>query len=159
MAFDFSFKALSGNFFDPDALKIAVKKAEARVQSKFGAFVRQRMKTSIKYQDGTAPAGRPPFAHRSKGFTKTKTNKKTGATTRQSRSPLRELIYFARDPAANSVVIGPVLFGPGTASLIERGGTGSVGGRPVRVAPHPFARPAGEAEAKKLPDLLRNMVK
>lgn len=158
MAFTVTFRALGGDFFDPEAILDSVKRAEARVQSRFGAFVRQRMKTSIKYQDGTAPAGHPPFAHRSRGYTKAKKNKKTGVTTRQQQSPLRELIYFARDPATNSVVIGPVQFGKGIAGTIERGGMGTVNGKPASFSPHPFAKPAGDAEAAKLPDLLRGMV-
>jgi hypothetical protein len=123
------------------------------------------MKNSIKYRkSGSAPAGQPPFAHRSESFTKEKKNKKTGATTRQPQSPLRELIFFARDTVTKTTVIGPVLFGRDGASALEHGGrtrrknprTGKE--ESVGIAPHPFARPAGEAEAKKFPELLRQLV-
>lgn len=157
---DWGMKLFKQNFFDAKKIVSAIDRAEAKVLAKFGAFTRRRMKSSIQYRDkGSAPAGQPPFAHRSKGFTKQKTNKKTGAVTRQQQSPLRELIFFARDPQTHSVVIGPVAFGKRAAGLIEKGGVGVVKGKPAVFAPHPFARPAGEAEAKKLPELLRGMVK
>lgn len=159
--FSFSVKALKAGFFDTKDILAAADKAEIKVQSQFGAFVRRRMKSSIKYQDGTAPAGKPPFAHRSKGFTRRTTKK--GVAVQQSSSPLRELIYFARDPATKSVVIGPAAFGAHGAGTLERGGTATIrrrGGpkKTVRIRPHPFAEPAGRAEAEKLPDLLRNMI-
>jgi hypothetical protein len=163
VAFDFKIKSLKAGFFDAKKIEAAAARADAKVQSKFGAYVRRTMKTSIKYKaKGSAPAGSPPFAHRSEAFSKEKVNKKSGATTRQQRSPLRELIFFARDPAANSVVIGPVAFGARGAGALETGGSVSArrgsGRKTVHIAPHPFARPAGEAEAKKMPELLRGAI-
>jgi hypothetical protein len=163
--FDFSFKKLKGGFFDPSKILAGLEKAEVKLQSRFGANTRRTMKSSIRYKaKGSAPAGSPPFAHRSNRFTRQKTNKKTGAVTRQGQSPLRELIFFARDPDTNSVVIGPVVFGQRGAGALEKGGTTTTRDprtgltKTVRIAPHPFARPAGAAEAAKLPDLLRQMI-
>lgn len=164
--FTFSVKSFKSGFFDQKKILSDVEKAEAKVQSKFGAFTRRTMKNSIKYQPfgASAPAGRPPFAHRSNGFTRKRTTKKTGVTTTQQASPLRELIFFARDPANKSVVIGPVAFGKRGAGALETGGSVSVAvpgtgqTKTVRIRPHPFARPAGEAEAAKLPELLKRMV-
>jgi hypothetical protein len=150
-------------FFRAKPVADAAARANERVQSKFGAFTRRTMKSSIRYKTGVAPAGSPPYAHRSESFTRTKRNAKTGATTRQAQSPLRELIFFALDRATSSVVIGPVRFGAGGAHALEFGGTTAVRRagrtRSVRIAPHPFARPAGAAEAKNLPELLRSSVR
>lgn len=162
--FDFSFKKLKGGFLDTKKITDAVDRANAKVQARFGANTRRTMKGSIKYRDGTAPPGAPPYAHRSRAFTRRKTDKKTGATKQQHQSPLRELIFFALDRPTDGVVIGPVAFGARGAGALERGGTITTrdrktgGTRSRTIAAHPFARPAGEAEAAKLPDLLRKMV-
>lgn len=159
------FKAVRGNFFDAQKVLAAIDRFEAKALSKFGAFTRRRMKSSIRYRNGSAAAGQPPSAHRSGGFTKTKTNKKTGATSRQQQSPLRELIFFALAPEGGSVVIGPVAFGSGVARTIEQGGSGwrknpRTGRRePATFQPHPFAEPAGRAEAQNFRELLRSLVK
>lgn len=157
--FDFSFRQLQSGFLDAERILSDVRKAERKVQAKFGAFTRRRMQTSIRYRKQAAAPGEPPSAHASIGFTREKKNKRTGTVSRQPKSPLRELIFFALDPETDSVVIGPVSFGKGVAGLIEKGGAGSVNGKPAIFAPHPFAEPAGRAEAAKLPELLRNMVK
>lgn len=156
MAFDFGFDQLKGGFFDAAAVSKEADKASRKMLSKFGAFARRRMKSSLKYKSGKSAPGSPPNVHRTKGFTKAKRNRKTGATTKQAVSPLRELIYFALDPATDSVVVGPVKFGGagGVApGLLEKGGTGSFrdsrSGEVKRgvYAPRPFVKPAGEAEA------------
>lgn len=161
--FDFSLKALKGGFFDADKIAAKAERANARAQSKFGAFTRRRMKSSIRYRQKPSAPGQPPSAHRSEGFTRETRSRKTGAVRRQAASPLRELIFFARDPRTDSVVIGPVVFGTRGAPALEFGGRATVRRegrtRTVFIRPRPFARPAGEAEAEKLPDLLRNMVK
>ncbi len=161
-AFDFKIRALKANFFDPKKLAARAAKTSAAAQSKFGAYTRRTMKNSIKYRaKGTAPPGAPPFAHRAARFTREKVNRKTGAVTRSFQSPLRELIFFARDPATRSVVVGPVAFGAGGAGALERGGPTTVTDRAtgrkktIFIRPHPYARPAGDAEAKKFPELLR----
>jgi hypothetical protein len=154
-------------FFDPTKLLAAADRLEARAQSRFGAFVRRRMKSSIKYRAAAESAGpgQPPFAHRSAGFTRAKKNRKTGKSQKQAQSPLRELIYFARDPRTRSVVIGPAAFGSRVARTIEKGGTGfrtdpRTGRKEsATFAPHPFAEPAGRAEAAKFPELLRTLVR
>lgn len=157
MAFDFGFKQLKGGFFDTDAVSKLADKAERKMLARFGAFARRRMKSSLKYKSGKSQPGQPPNVHRTRGFTKAKRNAKTGATTKQPVSPLRELIYFALDPATHSVVVGPVKFGGkgGVApGLLEKGGPGSfTDSRTGEIkrgvyAPRPFVGPAGEAEAE-----------
>lgn len=142
-------KQLKASFFDIAKVQSAAAKLEAKAQSKFGAFVRRRMKSSIRYRKERSKPGSPPSAHRDKRF--------------GNKSPLRELIFFARDPAANAVVIGPLVFGSRGAKALEKGGTVAVKkkGMPkaVTIAPRPFAKPAGDAEAAKFGDILKSLVK
>jgi hypothetical protein len=86
----------------------AMDKATRRNLSRFGAFVRRRAQTSIRYRTKPSQAGQPPSAHRS--LMRTKTNKRTGATRKQQVSPLRDLIYFGYDAQAQTVIVGPALF-------------------------------------------------
>ena len=126
--------------------------------------MRRQAQTSIKYSTKSAAPWAPPKAHRSKGYTRTKRSAKTGLETRQSVSPLRELIFFAYDAGTRTVVIGPAQFGPNAAAVIEKGGTETRparGRRPAKVlsyAPHPFMKPAGDEEARRM-RTLKSMVK
>jgi hypothetical protein len=114
-------------FFDR-AISVAVDRGAKRGLSRFGAFVRTRDKTSLKYRKKASEPGRPPSVHRSTGFTREKTNRKTGAVSRQPVSPLRELTFFGYDADRKSVVIGAAIFprskaGPGVVpERIEYGG-------------------------------------
>ena len=153
---------LNTSFFDSAEVLRMVDKKTIAALSKFGAFVRQRAKSSIKYKKtGISEPGKPPFAHKSSGFTRQKTNKKTGKTTTQSLSPLRELLFFAYDRSSKTVVVGPVPFrGKSTApGLLERGGTGIVqrSGRrkKAKFRARPFMRPAMLAEAPKFASFFR----
>lgn len=149
--------------FDPKPLLRKIERDKIRVQMRFGAYARRAQINSIKYKPfgASAPAGKPPFAHRSNVFTRQKKDRKTGAVAQQASSPLRELIYFARDAGRDSVLVGPIQFGRRGAGALERGGTvttsaGKGKTRTVRIRPHPSAKPAGEAAAKKLPELLKS---
>lgn len=73
-------------FFDRPLVMRAVDAARKRVLSKFGAFIRRTAKGLIRKRKKSSPPGKPPSSH-------------TGV--------LREFIYFAFDPAVDSVVIGP----------------------------------------------------
>lgn len=143
-------KQLRASFFDIAKVQSAAARLEAKAQSKFGAFVRRRMRSSIRYRKERSTPGSPPSAHKDKRF--------------GGKSPLRELIFFARDPNTNSVVIGPLVFGPRGAKALEQGGTVTVkkkGKAPaaVTIAPRPFAKPAGDAEAAKFGDIIKGLVK
>lgn len=151
-------------FFDTRAVKNAVDPAARKALSKFGAYVRTRARTSIKYKAGTSAPGQPPHAHRSRGYVRKKKSKKTGAVTARPASPLRELIYFAYDPARKSVVVGPTLGGSksGAPQSLEEGGGATVtdGGRRVhvRVRPRPFMGPAFRVELDKVGGDWRNII-
>lgn len=97
-----SLKAATSNFFDRAVVKNAMDKGSIRALKRSGAYVRKVMRNSMKKRKGAAPAGTPPHVHA---------------------GDLKRLTLYAFDPAAKSVVIGPVKFSKGTApEVLERGG-------------------------------------
>jgi hypothetical protein len=139
-----TFQAARQGFFDRAKVKRSVDAATRRVLSKFGAFVRQRARTSIRRRKGTSPPGSPPYSH-------------VGL--------LRRFILFAYDADRKSVVIGPTLTKEGSEAprLLEYGGDTVVeveGKRQrLRYRPRPFMRPAFEQEKTRLPTLWRDSVR
>jgi hypothetical protein len=132
-------------FFDRPKVQRAVDRAKRRALSKAGAFIRQRAKTSMRRRRGSSAPGSPPHAHE---------------------GSLRRLLFFAYDPGADSVVVGPVkLNKPGEApSVLEFGGRATVerrrtrqGGRRViekrrvRVEARPYMGPALKKELPNIP--------
>jgi hypothetical protein len=150
-------------FFDRAEVAARIDPEVRKAFSKFGAFVRQRARTSLKYGDRSSAPGQVPTVHRTQ--TRRKTSKKTGKATVQRVSPLRELIFFAFDPIKDSVVIGPTLGGPnsGAPEAMEHGGVNRfVSNGEVRVAHYaarPFMAPAFAAEGEKVPDLFKDLIR
>lgn len=164
-----SAKSVAGfkaGFFDSNAILKAMDRTTAKALSKYGAFVRQRAKTSIRKApkrnaatgerlgrgrqkkgivtvDATAPAGSPPYAH--------------------GKSKLKSLIFFAYDRDTQSVIIGPAAFpNPhgGGPKFLEYGGSTTLRGRrgkarPASFAGNPFMNPAAEAERPNLMTFFR----
>lgn len=177
---DLSLSATKRMFFDRKRVIQAVDRATHKNLSKFGAYVRTRAKTSIKYRKTSSSPNMPPSAHRT--MMRNKKNR-AGVVKTQSVSPLRELIFFAFEQTAGrpNVVIGPIIFKrshrsaspvkanmPGrratVPSVLEFGGqslySGSKGNsRIVAIAQRPYMRPAFEAEQRKLPSIWANSVK
>jgi hypothetical protein len=139
-----TFQAAKGSFFDREKVKRSVDAGTRKVLSKFGAFVRQRARTSIRKRKGTSPPGSPPYSH-------------VGL--------LRKFILFAFDPQRKSVVIGPTLTKEESQAprLLEHGGDATQEDRgktrQVRYRPRPFMQPAFEAEKPQLPALWRDSVR
>jgi hypothetical protein len=139
-----TFQAAKQGFFDREKVKNAVDAGMRRVLSRFGAFVRQRAKTSIRKKKGTSPPGSPPHSH-------------TGL--------LRKFILFAFDPQSKSVVIGPTMIREGSQAprLLEHGGDTILetrrGRKRARYRPRPFMGPAFEAEKPQLPALWQNSIR
>lgn len=156
-------------FFDRSAVSNAIDRGTRSALSKFGAFVRRADRSSLKYGAGKSAPGRPPVVHRTAGFTKSRKSRRTGAASRQPSSPLRELVFFAYDPAGKSVVVGPALFGGskvggGTAPrLIEEGGPGPVlsNGRLKRghYAARPHLGPAYRATLPKAAAMFKSQIR
>ena len=142
--------SVKGLFFDSAKVQAATTRAERRVLSRFGAFVRTRARTSIRKRKKPSEPGQPPSSH-------------TGL--------LKRFIFFAYEPQRRSVVIGPVRLnqkvGDAPAAL-EHGGPSKVvsGSRrrkrqthTVTIRPRPFMGPAFEAERPKLRGMWANSVK
>lgn len=145
MAFiGFRIQQAKGLFFDRQQVQSAVSRAERRVLSKFGAYVRQDARQRIRRRKRPSRLGESP------------TNQ-TGL--------LKRHIYFVFDDARRSVVIGPILLnrGSGAPSTLEHGGDVVIAERgrrrTVTYAPRPYMGPAFEKEKQKLPALWRDSVK
>jgi hypothetical protein len=137
-------KAAKGLFFDRSRVINATDRTTRKNLSRFGAYVRQRARSSIRTRKRISEPGQPP------------TNR-TGL--------LKRNIFFVYEPTRSSVVIGPVLLNrsSGAPELLEHGGTviRRIGGRSVRMTyrPRPYMGPAYEAEQSKLDSLWRNSVR
>jgi len=127
----FNVAEVTSTFFDRSAVTKQVDAGLKRMLAKFGAFVRQRARTSIRTRKAPSRPGQPPSSH-------------VGT--------LKRLIYFGYDTAARSVVIGPVLGGPasGAPRRLEEGGVGNLkrltGNRPAHYAARPYMLPSFQAE-------------
>ena len=134
-----------GLFFDRARVQAATDRAQRRVLRRFGAFVRQRARTSIRPRKGTSPPGQPPYSH-------------TGL--------LRRNIYFAYEPMRRSVIVGPVRLNAKAGEaprLLETGGRTLRRHRgrlqPAIYRPRPYMLPAFAAEQQKLPSLWKNSIR
>ena len=133
-----------GMFFDRKAVTSKVDRAERRVLSRFGAFVRRGARSSIRKRKRASEPGMPPSSH-------------TGL--------LKRNIFFLYEPQQSGVVIGPTLLGKGTDAprLLEHGGSATHRKRKRRVRvtyqPRPFMGPAFEQEKPKLPKMWRDSVR
>ena len=143
--FTLEMAAAKANFFDTRPVQKAIDKAARQQLSKFGAFVRQRSRTSIRTAKKISRPGKPPAGH-------------TGL--------LKKFIFFSYDAASKSVVIGPVrLNKPGTApKSLEYGGAvvlvGKGGKRTLTTyKARPFMRPAFDAEVDKFPGMWSNCLR
>jgi hypothetical protein len=141
----FNLTAIKSAFFDSARVKKELDSGTRKALSRIGAFVRRRAKSSIRKRKAISEPGRPPSSHA---------------------GHLRNLIYFAYDPKAKSVVVGPVPFKgkPATTGLVpgilERGGTttrklSSGQGRTLRYRARPYMAPALEAERPHFTDAFK----
>ena len=132
-------------FFDRQAVMNAMDKATRRVLSRFGAFVRSTARRSIRKRKRPSLPGQPPSSHQ---------------------GHLKRFLFFSYDPAARSVVIGPVKLGSkkgSTPEVLEYGGV-SVNrrkGKTTRsvISARPYMGPAFKKEESKLAGLWRDSVR
>ena len=132
-------------FFDRQKVLSKVSRAERRVLSRFGAYVRQDAKQRIRRRNRPSQRDESP------------TNQ-TGL--------LKRHIYFVFDPDRHSVVIGPTRLSTGSdaPATLEYGGQAVVetsDGQPVRVAieERPYMGPAFRQELPKVPAMWRDSVR
>ncbi|MCE5280338.1 MAG: hypothetical protein ABFD92_07850 [Planctomycetaceae bacterium] len=144
-------KQAKAMFFDPKKVIDAAERATQKVLSKFGAFVRQTARGSIRSGKKPAAPGRPPHSH-------------TGL--------LKRFIFFGYDRQRKSVVIGPAKLNARSSDTapeaLEYGGDTKViagsrrRGRVVKkvsIESRPFMGPAFAKEQPKLPAMWRDSVK
>jgi len=135
--------------FNEDAVLKRAKKTRHAKLRRFGAFVRQTAKTSMRRRKKSSAPGQPPSAHA---------------------GHLRDLMYFAVAPDARNVVIGPVAFHRGEVPrLLEEGGYATMtkytrwSDEPydvvVHIKPRPFMAPAFQSELAKLPPQWRDSIR
>ena len=140
---------LKGLFFDSKKVVDATTRAERRVLSRFGAYVRRSARSSIRRRKKVSRPGKPPSSH-------------TGL--------LRRFIFFAYDLRHRSVVIGPARLNRKTGTApraLEHGGRSKVvakrGGRravrTVTIRARPFMGPAFEKEKPKLSAMWRDSIR
>lgn len=141
-----NFKSALSGFFDRTKVMNAVDKATGRVLSRFGAFVRQTAKSSIRRRKNPSKPGQAP------------TNW-TGL--------LKKFLFFSFDRSKRSVVIGPARLNKPShdaPELLEKGGTAQRKDRRgkrrrARYRARPYMGPAFEKEKKQLSRLWRDSVK
>lgn len=133
-----SIRQTKSGFFDRFAVMVAVDAMTRRVLSKFGAYVRQSARTSIRPRKAVSAVGSPPSSHL---------------------GLLRKFILFSWDNERRSVVIGAALLN-GKAyrdapAALEFGGRfkrrSRKGPYVATYKPRPFMGPAFDANLPKLP--------
>jgi hypothetical protein len=134
-------------FFDKAKILTATDKAAKNVLSKFGAYVRQAARSSIRSRKKSSQAGQPPSSH-------------VGT--------LKRLIFFAFEPPKN-VVIGPIEFDGRFegAEALEYGGKSTIKTisktghktKSITIQARPFMGPAMEKEKPKLPGMWADSIK
>ena len=134
-------------FFNSPKVIASVERGTRRVLSRFGAFVRQRAKSSIRKRKKPSAPGSPPSSH-------------SGL--------LKKFIWFSYEPNRRSVVIGPARLSGNNRgdapSLLEYGGTTTIRRRKSRrrvrrIRARPYMGPAFEKERVRLPVLWKNSIR
>jgi len=147
--FGMAIEQAKGLFFDSKKVIDATTKAERRVFSRFGAFVRRAARSSIRKRKRASEPSKPPSSH-------------TGL--------LKRFIFFVYDPNRRSVLIGPARLSGKAGDApraLEHGGKSKIvarhKGRPairaVTIRARPFMGPAFEKEKPKLPAMWRDSVR
>lgn len=146
------FAQMRGVFFDSDLVLRTVNKTKRKLLSRFGAYLRREARQSIRKRKKMSEPGQPPSSH--KGW-------------------LKQHIYFAWDSSTESVVIGPIQLGRGTApAALEHGGPSLAFRRfkkangqwvtEIREIPHirprPFMRPAMARILPKFAGLFKGQI-
>jgi len=138
--FNVHFKAAKGMFFDRVKITNKADKQTMKALSKFGAYVRQTSRRSIRKRKASSRPGQPPSSH-------------TGI--------LKQFIFFGYDSNRRSVVIGPVNTSRKASNIpatLEYGGTvkishGAAKGKTATIEARPYMGPAFDEELSKVSKL------
>lgn len=144
---DLKVKHAKGLFFDRELVQSKVDKAERKVLSRIGAFIRTAARGLIRSRKKTSKPGSPP---------------------RSITGLLKKFIFFVWDPEARSAIIGPARLNAKSGGVaprtLEEGGrteitAGKHRGEQVDIDARPYMGPAYAKESPKLPAMWRNSVK
>ncbi len=135
LAFNLRLEVAKASFFDRAKVDRAIDAGTKRVLSRFGAYVRQRARTSIKNRKGASKPGTPPHAHIY--VTRTSDNPRS-AKKGAKRWLFKSSIVFSYDAERKAVVIGPTLLNgsqrnPTVPELLEKGGVIPGDGRTLAI--------------------------
>ncbi len=135
-------ESVKQTMLDQKRIVDAAEMATFRALSRFGAFVRQRAKTSMRRRKAISDPGEPPSTHL---------------------GLIRDNVLFEVERAAKNVVIGPMQLNkssPMALSALEHGGQTIIMRRgkalEVQVAARPFMQPAFDKELERAPYLWEN---
>jgi len=149
-------------FFDRDRVVRGMSRAERKVLSRFGAFVRQAARQSIR----RAPAQRRPARSGTRRRRQARNSSLPGRPPLSHTGLLKQHIYFIYDPQRKSVVIGPARLNKPSAGALEALEYGGVTqlitkkkSRQIDIAARPFMRPAFDQELKALPPRWQDSLK
>lgn len=156
MPLDYGIKATKAAFFDSPAVMKALNRFERQALSKFGAFARRRIKSSIKAAPKVNTAT-GEITRKRKGVDLRDAVSKPGGFPYSHEGSYKRLMLFAYDAQRHSVVVGAARFKKGVAPrLLEHGGTATDRkGRTVHYRPRPVVFPVCREEIKKFPQIVR----
>lgn len=149
---DVTLQAVKASILESQKIMQSMHRAGERAFVRFGAFVRTRAKTSMKYSKNVSEPGNPPRAH-------------SGL--------IRDFLFFAVESHASNVVIGPMLLNATrsktTLTALEHGGLSLIfqratrnrpaSSKPIMVEARPFMQPAFETELERAPYLWENSLR
>ena len=156
------------HFFDR-AIVDKLDKQAVKGLSKFGAYTRRaarssmrkaRQKTLAELTDDERKRFRiRQVEAKAQGAPRPKrplASSKPGEPPRTIRGDIKKFLFFAYEPQARSVVIGPARTGTptGAPENLEQGGFVSTKSGRVRIEPRPYMKPAFDKHTDQLPALL-----
>lgn len=126
--------------FDPAPAQERLGSGVVRAFMRLGAYIRQNMRSRLRYDKKSSRPGEAPRVHRNP-------------------SPLRERMVFGM-PDPLSVVVGPALSsgksGEAVAALEEGGVSTTTDGHTIHLQPRPFMKPAFFEESMKASSYLED---
>ena len=130
-------------FFDRQRVRDAIGRAERRVLSRQGAYLRGAAKRQPRRRKRSSRPGETPTHWSSDRYASLKN------------------IWFTYEPSKRMVVVGPVRVGTrvNVPQLMEHGGTVTFRGKRVRIRPRKYMRAAYEASRDKLNKMWAGAVK
>jgi len=170
----FKLDAAKGLFFDRQAVTSRLTQAKRRVFNRAGGLVRKVARRSIrpiskrllgqiavkKAEANRLPAKNPRrrTLWREIRELQRRAHSRPGKPPKSITGLLRSNIFYAFDPQADSVVIGPTLLNKSTGAqhTLEYGGQAQIGPRKVSILPRPYMGPAQQQVQPAVAEMFRD---